>query len=78
MYASAAPTELGKRVLDVGSKQFICAVYPKDLPSQDCVSPAFTGELGPVARGCGCSADSGAGWAVLSLIALARRRFRSA
>jgi len=77
MYASAAPTELGKRALDPGSKQFVCDVYPKNLPSQDCVSPAYNGELGPVARGCGCSAGAGAGWAVIGLVALARRRARA-
>ncbi|MBS1149863.1 MAG: matrixin [Myxococcaceae bacterium] len=73
MYASAVPGELGKRVLDPGSKLFVCETYPKGLPSQDCVIKKFDGKLGPPA-GCGCDAATGATWAALALLGLCRAR----
>lgn len=37
MYASAPSGETSKRVLDPGTKQFVCDVYPVGLDSRDCL-----------------------------------------
>jgi MYXO-CTERM domain-containing protein len=76
MYPSAAPTELGKRVLDTGSKLFVCETYPKGAPSKDCVIKAFDGTLGPPA-GCSCEAGAGMAWAGFALLGFFRARRRS-
>ncbi len=73
MYASAMVGELGKRVLDPGSKLFVCETYPKGAPARDCVIKTFDGNLGR-AQGCGCGASSGVGWAALALVVAWRRR----
>lgn len=74
MYASAMVGELSKRVLDVGSKQFVCETYPKGQVSKDCIIKTFDGKLGR-AQGCGCgSAAPGLAWAGLAAVFLARRR----
>lgn len=65
MYASAGPGELGKRVLDTGSKAFICEVYPKTGESKDCVEKVVTPLTKP---GCGC--QSGPGVVLLGLALL--------
>ena len=75
MYASEPIGETSKRVLDSGSKQFICDVYPSGRPSQDCSS---SGGGGGGSSGSGCSSAGdptvlGPGLLVL-LLALARRR----
>ena len=73
MYASAAPGELGKRVLDPGSKLFVCETYPKGAPAKDCVIKPFDGNLGRPA-GCGCTSAGGAlAWAAVALLGLRRR-----
>ncbi len=77
MYASAVPTELSKRVLDSGSKQFVCETYPKGQPSKDCVIKSFNGTLGPPA-GCGCDTSTGLPWAALAMMGAARCRRRTA
>jgi Matrixin len=38
MYASEPPGETSKRVLDPGSKQFVCDVYPQGQASRDCAT----------------------------------------
>jgi len=78
MNPSAPPGETSKRVIDTGSRDFVCAVYPQNGASQACLHPRMAQELG--ARGGGGCAATGpaellpalAGWALL----LARRRRR--
>jgi MYXO-CTERM domain-containing protein len=50
MYGFAAVGETSKRVLDPSSEQFVCDVYPRGRPSQDCLLP----DGGPADVG-GCS-----------------------
>ena len=72
MYASEPLGELSKRVLDSGSKQFICDVYPSGQASKDCIStPSST------TPSTGCSSAGPIPWApgvLLVLLTLARRR----
>lgn len=75
MSPRASSGELNKRVLDDGSKQFICEVYPKGKPTKTCVLLKVDPVLGDT-PGCGCSAGGGAGLALGGLAALARRRRR--
>ncbi len=75
MNPTAPPGELSKRSLDDGTRNFVCAVYPKGSVARDCVIRPVTGELGGVANGCGCG--TGAGLLVLPALALALRRRRS-
>lgn len=75
MYASEPIGETSKRVLDSGSKQFICDVYPSGQASQDCSSTGGGGG-GSSSSGCSSAGDPtvlGPGLLVL-LLALARRR----
>jgi len=57
MYASEPPGETSKRVLDSGSKQFVCDVYPAGQASQDCLASSSSsgcstaGQSSPVAPG---------------------------
>jgi len=76
MYRYEAVGETSKRVLDPGSKQFVCDVYPVGRPSQDCLLP----DGGPAASG-GCSsagtdARPVAFLALLGLLWVATRRRR--
>ncbi len=71
MSPRADPGEMSKRVLDPGSKQFICDVYPQGQASKTCFTPVLTNDLGPAA---GCTSAPGAGWALLGLVILVRRR----
>jgi hypothetical protein len=73
MSPHADPGELTKRVLDTGTKQFVCDVYPKGQVSLTC----FTDQLGVEAIGnvpSGCSALPGNALALLALVALWRRK----
>ncbi|HSP76995.1 MAG TPA: myxosortase-dependent metalloprotease, MXAN_2677/MXAN_2678 family [Myxococcaceae bacterium] len=81
MYPRAPPGETSKRVVDSGSARFVCEVYPKDQPSQSCVTPAVTtldnaASLGPPAVG--CTSSGAAAWlpALVGWAALLRRRRR--
>jgi MYXO-CTERM domain-containing protein len=70
MYATEPLGETSKRVLDPGSKQFVCDVYPKDQASRDCTSSS---------QSSGCSSTPSPGGAlpmaaVLLALAAARRR----
>jgi len=68
MYANEPLGETSKRVLDSGSKQFVCDVYPQGRASIDCSASS----------GGGCSSTDASGALVpglaLVLAALARRR----
>lgn len=79
MNASADLGETSKRAVDLGSQDFICAVYPKGQPTQSCLVRTMPQALGARARGC---AAGGAGPAVLGVLALSgllrRRRAREA
>ena len=71
MYESEPIGETSKRVLDPGSKQFVCDVYPAGQASRDCSSGGTSstsgcssaGEIGPVGPG-----------VLLLLLGLAARR----
>ena len=76
MYASEPLGETSKRVLDSGSKQFVCDVYPSGQPSQDCSSSGGGGGGSSSSGGCSSAGDPavlGPGVLVL-LLALAGRR----
>ena len=72
MYASEPLGETAKRVLDSGSKQFVCDVYPSGQASKDCSSSST-----PSSSSSGCSSAGPIPFApgvLLVLLALARRR----
>lgn len=76
MYANEPIGETSKRVLDAGSKQFVCDVYPQGHASIDCASSSG----GSSSSGCSSTATGGGlvpGLALL-LAALATRRPRAA
>jgi len=78
MYANEPLGETSKRVLDSGSKQFVCDVYPAGRASIDC--SASSGGGGGSSSGCSSTGSTGGivpGLAVL-LAALAARRPRTA
>jgi Matrixin len=76
MYPQAPLGETSKRTIDDGSRNFVCMSYPKDRPSQSCVTPTLSSsgsavELGAEARGCTSTGAEAwlpalAGWAVLA------------
>jgi uncharacterized protein (TIGR03382 family) len=72
MYATEPLGETSKRVLDSGSKQFVCDVYPAGQASRDCTSNGGDG-------GCSSAGDASsvAPGGFLLLLALASRRSRS-
>jgi MYXO-CTERM domain-containing protein len=74
MYASEPLGETSKRVLDPGSKQFVCDVYPQGHASRDCATSGGTSSSPS-----GCSSTGGPGGVVLALgtlLALAGMRPR--
>lgn len=76
MYGYASVGETSKRVLDMGSQQFVCDVYPKGRPSQDCLLP--DGGV-PSTGGCSSAETGGAPAglvALLGLVFLGTRRRR--
>ena len=80
MNATASIGDTNKRVLDVGTKSFVCEVYTRDLAPKDCVIDASSDVLGPPANvkaGC-ASADAGPGFvallAAIGLLGPRRRR----
>ncbi len=75
MNPRAETGEIGKRVLDPGSKQFVCDVYPKGKPVRTCQIPVLSSTLG--AKAPGCSSVSGDVMVLWSAIALAVRGSRS-
>ncbi len=72
MYASADPGELKKRVLDTGTAQFPCDVYPPGSPSKQCGVRPVDQTLGSTPKG--CTAAPGAVFLAVLLGLLARRR----
>ncbi|NVI97917.1 matrixin family metalloprotease [Myxococcus sp. AM009] len=75
MNPSAPPGEVSKRVVDSGSRGFVCDAYPQGQASQSCLHPVTSIDLGPKAGGCSAAGPGGA----LALVAvwslwLARRR----
>ncbi|WNG15803.1 myxosortase-dependent metalloprotease, MXAN_2677/MXAN_2678 family [Cystobacter fuscus] len=87
MYPQAPSGEISKRVIDSGSRDFVCRTYPKGLPSQSCLTPTLdassphdtTFVLGKQAAG--CSTTGGAPWlsalAALGWLGWRRRGARS-
>lgn len=73
MSPRADPGELSKRVLDDGSKQFICDVYPKGQAARACAVAPVSDTLGNRVRGC-TSAPAGLFTWVAALLLVARRR----
>ena len=76
MNPRADPGELSKRVLDPGSKQFVCDAYPKGKPSVSAVSNACSGVLGSSAGGCASAPGLTLGLLVAPGLLLRRRRQR--
>ena len=74
MFASEPLGETAKRVLDSGSKQFVCDVYPQGRASIDCAPDSGTGST----SGCSSAGSTGglAPGAAMLLLALATRRRR--
>lgn len=77
MEATAPPGETGKRVIDPGSAEGFCSIYPRGLPPTQCFGRVGAGlTVSAEGRGTGCAAapDPLALGAVLGALALARRR----
>ncbi|MHB8873573.1 MAG: myxosortase-dependent metalloprotease, MXAN_2677/MXAN_2678 family [Myxococcaceae bacterium] len=72
MNPSAPTGETAKRVVDPGSKSFVCDVYPKGLESRDCVINPMSSTLGQ-ADGCGAAGGPPALLALAALLSLAGR-----
>ncbi|HUM12446.1 MAG TPA: myxosortase-dependent metalloprotease, MXAN_2677/MXAN_2678 family [Myxococcaceae bacterium] len=74
MYANEPLGETSKRVLDPGSKQFVCDVYPAGHPSNDCALDS----AGSSSSGCTSAPDAGGVTPLLALLlgGLAVRRRR--
>ncbi|MET0404237.1 MAG: myxosortase-dependent metalloprotease, MXAN_2677/MXAN_2678 family [Cystobacter sp.] len=86
MFPQAPSGEVTKRIIDPGSREFVCRTYPKGQPSQSCLTPVLVQTdpqdaalvLGKPASG--CSSASGLPWlsALAALVGLGwRRRVRS-
>ena len=67
MFNSAQIGETSKRVIDPGSRQFVCDVYPDGGVPRDCITRPISGVLGPTA---GCGGCGGTGGRALPLLAL--------
>jgi hypothetical protein len=69
MNPSAPTGEISKRIIDDGSKSFVCEVYPKGAAPRDCVINPVSSTLGTALPGCGAA---GGPPALLALVALVR------
>ncbi|MBF5041414.1 hypothetical protein FGE12_03370 [Aggregicoccus sp. 17bor-14] len=85
MEATAPPGETQKRILDPGTAEGFCGIYPRGQPSVQCVDPATVREQlvarGEGLSGLGCTAAGGEAAPLagaLGLLALGRRRRRRA
>ena len=67
MYGYAPVGETSKRILDPGSQQFVCDVYPKGQSSLDCLLP--DGGV-PSSGGCSTAGTEGAPVALIALLGL--------
>jgi hypothetical protein len=78
MYASEPLGETSKRVLDSGSKQFVCDVYPSGQASRDCSSSGGGGGGSSSSSGCSTTGQplAVAPGLLLLLLALSTRRSR--
>lgn len=81
MAETTDPGELGKRMLDPGSKLAMCEVYPKNGPSLRCGggSGGGTGGAGgggSVKPGCGCTTGADGAFALLGLLGWLMRRLQ--
>lgn len=75
MYFRASTGELSKRTLDVGSKKFVCDVYPKGGVAKTCFIPKLSVEQGALAKSA-CAATGLEGLALVGLAAFLVRRRR--
>ena len=66
MYANEPLGETSKRVLDSGSKQFVCDVYPQGRASMDC--SASSGGGGSSSSGCSSAGTAGGLMPALALL----------
>jgi hypothetical protein len=73
MNTNSVMGELVKRVLDPGSKKFVCDVYPKGSFAKTCLLPKLGVEEGRLAKG-GCSGVPGASLLALGVWLRRRRR----
>lgn len=73
MYARAERGEISKRVLDDGSKEFVCTAYPKGQRSQDCDGPSD--DITEVGSSCSAAPVGPLGWMALAVTVLRRRRW---
>ncbi len=67
--AGTPQVQIQKRVIDPGSSDFICQVYPKGGPSRDCIIVAATSDLGGTNSG-GCTSAAGVSWLSLAPLAI--------
>lgn len=83
MYPEAPEGDVSKRVIDSGSRDFVCTAYPKGSPSQSCVPPPSMGSEGSGAvlgrkASVGCASAGAEAWlpalAGWALLLSARRR----
>lgn len=76
MEATAPPGETRKRILDVGSAEGFCSIYPRGLPPTQCLEPVEMGQALTADGRLGCAAapESLLPLALLSVWALRRRR----
>ena len=78
MNPRAEAGETSKRVLDDGSKQFICDVYPKGKPTKTCQIPLLVSTLGKPAKTTGgCSSTSHGPLVALAWLVVSQFRRRS-
>jgi uncharacterized protein (TIGR03382 family) len=68
MYAYAPLGQTSKRLLDTGSQQFVCDVYPQGRSSQDCLLP--DGGSANSAGGCSTAGTEGVPLALFALVGL--------
>lgn len=80
MESTAPPGETQKRIIDVGSAEGFCTIYPRGLPPTQCLEPVEAGQALTVDARLGCSAAPAAllPAALLSAWALRSRRRRAA
>ncbi|NVJ20387.1 MULTISPECIES: myxosortase-dependent metalloprotease, MXAN_2677/MXAN_2678 family [Myxococcus] len=78
MNPSAQTGEVSKRIIDSGSRDFVCSVYAKGAPSQACLHPVVNEELGPKGGGCSATGASSLGPALMAWVLWRRRRAREA
>lgn len=77
MFARADSGEISKRVVDVGTQQFLCDAYPRDGIPLDCVTVRAQSTLGELDSWTSCASVPGIGLGgALSWLALALRRRR--